>query len=116
MSDDELEPYWEELRVVAKPGETEVERLKRVLRWYAWPDRYLPRYEGVGRAGIGSKYYPNVESDLGRFAREALGADLPPDFERSVPVTQSLLKKIREEAADREQAEKERLIAEDRTL
>lgn len=86
-----------------------LETLLRALRWYAWPDRYVPRFEGVGRAGLGVKYRSNVESDLGRLARQALGSDMnePGDkidrlkeAEGHAEVSQAILKKIREGMID----------------
>lgn len=85
------------------PGE-KLALFKRALRWYAWPDRYMPRFEGVGRAGIGVKYRPDVETDLGGFAREVLGNDMTragdnmdrlKEAESHLSVTRRILQQIR---------------------
>lgn len=60
-------------RTVDKDLAARFEKMEAALKWYGWPDRHVPRFEGVGRIGIGAKYWPQVESDLGRLAREALG-------------------------------------------
>lgn len=65
---------------VDKALQAEIDKLRRTLTWYAWRDRYVPRFEGVGRVGIGGKYYPQVENDMGRMAREALGIEWCADY------------------------------------
>jgi hypothetical protein len=69
--------------------------LERTLKWYAWPDRYSPRFEGVGHAGAGGKFYSSVDTDCGRMAQGALGLVDDPEYERGVKMTEEMLAKIR---------------------
>jgi hypothetical protein len=123
LSDERLEqieqirgkdPEFHEILAMAE----ELVQARRVLTWYAWPDRYLPRYEGVGRVGIGSKYSPRVEGDMGALAREALGEE-GSKFVRNFDIecTNRLLSSVRAEARVREEEAKalrERVASEDR--
>lgn len=78
-----------------------LERASVTLRWYAWPDRHVPRYEGVGLAGrYLAGYYSPVERDLGELAWKALKLIEPysqyvVDVEKQRPRTELLMDKVR---------------------
>lgn len=68
----------------------EVGRLRAALLWYAWPDQYVPRFEGVGAVGQGPAYWSQMDRDIGAAARKALG-DAPEDYARQAERAASLI-------------------------
>lgn len=70
------------------------------LRWYAWPDRYVPRFEGVGKVGMGPAYISSIEEDLGRTAQRALGVMHDQSYKHEVEITRNMLQEIRSKGID----------------